>query len=68
MEANSEHKGRTGVVSIILKLILRILPSSGQGQGGAVHSKLNREFVNQLRKFPEWLKGKLPTTIEWFNH
>jgi transposase InsO family protein len=29
---------------------------------------LNREFVNHLRKFHEWLKGKLTEYKEWFNH
>jgi transposase InsO family protein len=29
---------------------------------------LNREFINALRKFPEWLKGNLPDYREWFNH
>jgi IS30 family transposase len=29
---------------------------------------LNREFVNHLRKFPGWLKGKLREYREWFNH
>jgi transposase InsO family protein len=29
---------------------------------------LNREFVNHLRKFPEWLKGKLHEYKEWFNY
>jgi len=28
---------------------------------------LNREFVNHLRKFPEWLKDKLEYKY-WFNH
>jgi hypothetical protein len=26
------------------------------------------EFVDHLRKFPEWLKGKLGEYKEWFNH
>lgn len=29
---------------------------------------LNREFVNHLRKFPEWLKGKVGEYRDWFNH
>ena len=28
---------------------------------------LNREFIHPLRKFPEWLKGKLPDYKDWFN-
>ena len=29
---------------------------------------LNREFINPLRKFPEWLKGKIGEYTDWFNH
>lgn len=29
---------------------------------------LNREFVNHLREFLGWLKGKLREYREWFNH
>ena len=29
---------------------------------------LNREFVNHLRKFPEWLKRKPDESKEWFSH
>ena len=29
---------------------------------------LNREFVYQLRRFPEWLNGKIDEYREWFNH
>ena len=29
---------------------------------------LNREFVNHLRRFPEWLKGRVSEYRDWFNH
>ena len=29
---------------------------------------LNKEFVNRLRKFPEWLRGKVNEYRYWFNH
>lgn len=29
---------------------------------------LNREFVYQLRKFPNWLKGKVQEYKEWYNN
>jgi transposase InsO family protein len=29
---------------------------------------LNREFINPLRKFPGWLKGKISDYKDWFNH
>jgi len=29
---------------------------------------LNREFANHLRRFPEWLKGKVSEYGDWFNH
>jgi hypothetical protein len=29
---------------------------------------LNREFINPLRKFPGWLKGKIGIYRDWFNH
>jgi len=29
---------------------------------------LNREFVNHLRRFPDWLNGKLGEYRDWFNH
>ena len=45
-------------------------PSYPQDKGKVERciQNLNREFVNHLRKFPEWLKGKLPDYREWFNH
>ena len=45
-------------------------PSSGQDKGKVERciQNLNREFVNHLRKFPEWLKGKLGEYRDWFNH
>jgi len=30
--------------------------------------KLNREFINALRKFPGWLKGNLADYRDWFTH
>jgi len=29
---------------------------------------LNQEFVHHLRRFPEWLNGKVGEYREWFNH
>jgi transposase InsO family protein len=29
---------------------------------------LNQEFVHHLRKFPDWLNGKINEYREWFNH
>lgn len=29
---------------------------------------LNREFVNHLHKFPEWLKGRVSEYRDWFNY
>ncbi len=45
-------------------------PSYPQDKGKVERciQNLNREFVNNLRKFPEWLKGKLHEYREWFNH
>ena len=44
-------------------------PSYPQDKGKVERSiqNLNREFVNHLRKFPEWLKGKLGDYRDWFN-
>ena len=46
------------------------LPSYPQDKGKVERciQNLNREFVNHLRKFPGWLKGKLEEYREWFNH
>ena len=45
-------------------------PSYPQDKGKVERciQNLNREFVNHLRKFPEWLKGNLRKYREWFNH
>jgi len=45
-------------------------PSYPQDKGKVERciQNLNREFVNHLRKFPGWLKGKLQEYKEWFNH
>jgi IS30 family transposase len=45
-------------------------PSYPQDKGKVERciQNLNREFVNHLRKFPEWLKGKVSEYREWFNH
>jgi IS30 family transposase len=45
-------------------------PSYPQDKGKVERciQNLNREFVNHLRKFPEWLKGKLGDYKDWFNH
>jgi IS30 family transposase len=45
-------------------------PSYPQDKGKVERciQNLNREFVNHLRKFPEWLKGRLSEYKEWFNH
>ena len=44
-------------------------PSYPQDKGKVERciQNLNREFVNHLRKFPEWLKGRLQEYKEWFN-
>lgn len=45
-------------------------PSYPQDKGKVERciQNLNREFVNHLRKFPCWLKGKLHEYKEWFNY
>ena len=45
-------------------------PSYPQDKGKVERciQNLNREFVNHLRRFPGWLKGKLREYKEWFNH
>ena len=45
-------------------------PSYPQDKGKVERciQNLNREFVNHLRKFPDWLKGSLCEYKEWFNH
>jgi transposase InsO family protein len=45
-------------------------PSYPQDKGKVERciQNLNREFVNHLREFPVWLKGKLCEYREWFNH
>ena len=45
-------------------------PSYPQDKGKVERciQNLNREFVNHLRKFPEWLKGRLCEYRDWFNH
>lgn len=45
-------------------------PSYPQDKGKVERGiqNLNREFVNHLRKFPEWLKGKIREYRDWFNH
>ena len=45
-------------------------PSYPQDKGKVERciQNLNREFVNHLRKFPQWLKGKLHEYKEWFNY
>ena len=44
-------------------------PSYPQDKGKVERciQNLNREFVDHLRKFPGWLKGKLAEYREWFN-
>jgi IS30 family transposase len=45
-------------------------PSYPQDKGKVERciQNLNREFVNHLRKFPQWLKGQLSEYKDWFNH
>jgi len=45
-------------------------PSYPQDKGKVERciQNLNREFINYLRKFPGWLKGRLHEYREWFNH
>jgi len=45
-------------------------PSYPQDKGKVERciQNLNREFVSHLRRFPDWLKGKLPDYRDWFNH
>jgi IS30 family transposase len=44
-------------------------PSYPQDKGKVERciQNLNKEFINHLRKFPEWLKGKLNDYKDWFN-
>jgi len=44
-------------------------PSYPQDKGKVERciQNLNREFVNHLRKFPGWLKGKIHEYKDWFN-
>jgi transposase InsO family protein len=45
-------------------------PSYPQDKGKVERciQSLNREFVNHLREFPGWLRGRLQDYREWFNH
>ena len=45
-------------------------PSYPQDKGKVERciQNLNREFVNHLRRFPDWLNGKLGEYRDWFNH
>ena len=45
-------------------------PSYPQDKGKVERciQNLNREFVNQLRKIPTWLNGRLGEYRDWFNH
>jgi IS30 family transposase len=45
-------------------------PSYPQDKGKVERciQNLNREFVNHLRKFPQWLNGKLDEYKQWFNN
>ena len=45
-------------------------PSYPQDKGKVERciQNLNREFVNHLRKFPEWLNGKIDDYKQWFNN
>ena len=45
-------------------------PSYPQDKGKVERciQNLNREFINHLRKFPQWLKGKLHEYKEWLNY
>jgi transposase InsO family protein len=45
-------------------------PSYPQDKGKVERciQNLNREFINPLRKFPEWLKGQISGYKDWFNH
>jgi len=44
-------------------------PSYPQDKGKVERciQNLNREFINSLRKFPEWLKGQINEYKDWFN-
>jgi len=45
-------------------------PSYPQDKGKVERciQNLNREFINHLRKIPEWLKGQIGEYKDWFNH
>jgi len=45
-------------------------PSYPQDKGKVERciQNLNREFINHLRKFPQWLNGKLDEYKQWFNN
>jgi IS30 family transposase len=45
-------------------------PSYPQDKGKVERciQNLSREFINPLRKFPEWLKGKIGEYRDWFNN
>ena len=45
-------------------------PSYPQDKGKVERciQNLNREFINQLRKIPQWLKGQIGDYRDWFNH
>ena len=45
-------------------------PSYPQDKGKVERciQNLNREFVNHLRRFPGWLKGRVGEYRDWFNH
>lgn len=43
-------------------------PSYPQGKVERCIQNINREFINQLRKNPQWLNVKISEHSDWFNH
>jgi hypothetical protein len=54
-------------MSVVFRLILRIVLIRGTRSGGASRTLTWSSSIT-LRKLPEWLKGTLGEHKEWFNH
>ena len=67
--ASSRSNGRNDAVSVMLRLILRVLliRRTRMRSRDASRTSTGSSSIT-LGKFPEWLKGKLGEYKEWFNH
>jgi len=67
--ASSRSNGRNGAVSVVLRFILRVLliRRTRMRSKDASRTSTGSSSIT-LKKFPEWLKGKLDEYKEWFSH